>query len=48
MEACHVEAASEHHPSAALLAGGLEDVVGADDVGFRMRSKLSSWGIPAR
>ena len=35
VEACDVEAAGEHDPSAALLASGLVDVVGADDVGLQ-------------
>jgi hypothetical protein len=35
IEACDVEAAGEHHPRAALRAGGLVDVVGADDVGLQ-------------
>src|ERR1043165_8888406 len=32
VEASDVQAAGEHHPNAALLAGSLEDVVGASDV----------------
>src|SRR5919201_1406507 len=35
VEASDVEAAGEHHPRATLLAGGLVDVVSADDVGLQ-------------
>jgi hypothetical protein len=35
IKASDVEAAGQHHPRAALLAGGLVDVVGADDVGLQ-------------
>jgi hypothetical protein len=35
VEASDVEAAGEYHPRASLVAGGLVEVVGADDVGLQ-------------